>query len=484
MELRPEQLAESARGFVVAGAGCGKTRLIAQTAGFVAPPRQLVLTHTHAGVHAIRNRLHELGAEPRRCAVGTIDGFALRLVRSYPHLSGVEGDAEGLPINWNAIRLAAGRFLGSRVAGEVLRASYRGVFVDEYQDCSVEQHLFVEAIAKLLPVRVLGDPLQSIFEFENIVPWTEVESVFDALPRLTVPWRWLERNPALGKWLDKVRGSLEGDAHEVEVSDGVPGLKWREATDQNRIAVCAAAISANGTVVGLFDGAGTNRAISLGSKLGGRYQVVEALDAPAALEFARQLDSSSGLARARALLKVVDGCCVRTGTELESVRRALGQGRLEARSSMAPQRAAFLRALAGVASNDSPQALLAALNTLYQLRLTPIFRMGVWLAVAGSARLMQEGRASNLADGCALHRESLRHGGRSLARRTLATTLVAKGLEFQHALVLDAESLTRKELYVTLTRGSHSLTVLSQGPRIRVRQPQSKGSDSQFRLFE
>ena len=55
-----------------------------------------------------------------------------------------------------------------------------------------------------------------------------------------------------------------------------------------------------------------------------------------------------------------------------------------------------------------------------------------------------------------------RHKGRSVGRRRLiGTTLLVKGLEFDHAIVLDAASLSKKELYVALTRGARSLTIIS-----------------------
>ena len=55
-----------------------------------------------------------------------------------------------------------------------------------------------------------------------------------------------------------------------------------------------------------------------------------------------------------------------------------------------------------------------------------------------------------------------RYRGRPVGRHCLiGTTLLVKGLEFDHAIVLDAASLSRKELYVALTRGSRSLTIIS-----------------------
>ena len=60
------------------------------------------------------------------------------------------------------------------------------------------------------------------------------------------------------------------------------------------------------------------------------------------------------------------------------------------------------------------------------------------------------------------YHSEFRYKGRPVGRRRLiGTTLLVKGLEFDHAIVLDAGSLARKELYVALTRGARSLTVIS-----------------------
>jgi DNA helicase-2/ATP-dependent DNA helicase PcrA len=58
-----------------------------------------------------------------------------------------------------------------------------------------------------------------------------------------------------------------------------------------------------------------------------------------------------------------------------------------------------------------------------------------------------------------------RYRGRPTGRRKLiGTTLLVKGLEFDHAIVLEAGSLSKKELYVALTRGAKSLTIISCSP--------------------
>jgi len=71
----------------------------------------------------------------------------------------------------------------------------------------------------------------------------------------------------------------------------------------------------------------------------------------------------------------------------------------------------------------------------------------------------------SLADAAEKYHGEFRHKGRPVGRRRLiGTTLLVKGLEFDHAIVLDAASLSKKELYVALTRGARSLTVISTNP--------------------
>jgi len=43
-----------------------------------------------------------------------------------------------------------------------------------------------------------------------------------------------------------------------------------------------------------------------------------------------------------------------------------------------------------------------------------------------------------------------------------------KGLEYDHAIILDADLLGLKELYVALTRGSRSITIISSSDELPV----------------
>ena len=73
-------------GSVVAAAGCGKTEQIARATGY-GEGRRLVLTHTHAGVDALRKRLKDNHVSSTRFAIDTIAGWCLRYAASYPSRS-------------------------------------------------------------------------------------------------------------------------------------------------------------------------------------------------------------------------------------------------------------------------------------------------------------------------------------------------------------------------------------------------------------
>lgn len=92
-------------------------------------------------------------------------------------------------------------------AGSVLKATYAGVVVDEYQDCIQAQHEIILEMSRHLPIRVLGDPMQGIFSFAgSLVDWNKLE--FPVVNVATQPWRWSKSNPELGRYLMTVRESL------------------------------------------------------------------------------------------------------------------------------------------------------------------------------------------------------------------------------------------------------------------------------------
>lgn len=175
------------RGIVTAPAGCGKTHLIADALmRHTGSKPILVLTHTNAGVAALRTRLDHEDVPASRYRLSTIDGWAIRLAKTFPRTSGVDPAAlllHNRQRDYPLIRDAAWRLLHGRHIDDVLRATYDRLIVDEYQDCGQRQHGIVCNAASALRTVLLGDPMQAILvseihyrigirRFVGISPWS------------------------------------------------------------------------------------------------------------------------------------------------------------------------------------------------------------------------------------------------------------------------------------------------------------------------
>jgi len=67
-------------------------------------------------------------------------------------------------------------------------------------------------------------------------------------------------------------------------------------------------------------------------------------------------------------------------------------------------------------------------------------------------------------DAAIMVREQNRYYGRSLPKRGVGSTLLLKGLEAEVVVILNADVLDARNLYVAMTRGSKALTICSHSP--------------------
>ena len=142
-DLLPKALAEfKSKGFVIAPAGYGKTHLIA-LAVKEAIGKQLILTHTFAGVNSIKAKLNKLGVPSSKYQVDTIASWTLRLCLAYPKNSGWTIENPQSSKEWNQLYDASRMLLEKQFIRHVVCCTYTGIYVDEYQDCSTQQHALV-----------------------------------------------------------------------------------------------------------------------------------------------------------------------------------------------------------------------------------------------------------------------------------------------------------------------------------------------------
>lgn len=213
------------RGLLIAPAGHGKTTAIADCL-LQCPDNecQLVLTHTHAGIASLRSKFRKKNISSKKYQLETITGFAQRYVLSILG-SSVLPDEEDKEYFGMAVEKCRS-LLESKIIQSIIKISYDGVFVDEYQDCTIDQHHMVLGIARNLPLHLFGDPLQGIFSFEN-KPLVDIENdlrMFKRFDLLDYPWRWHETNPELGQYIFNIRKQLEAGRSIYLNSSSVKGV--------------------------------------------------------------------------------------------------------------------------------------------------------------------------------------------------------------------------------------------------------------------
>jgi len=447
-------------------AGTGKTQIVAALAAVATElgERPLVLTHTNAGVDVLRRRLRRFGVTGSTVRVDTIASWSFDLVRHYPLLSGVTVPEEP---DWTRSKeYYAGAAAAVRAAAirAVLRASYGLVIVDEYQDCVIEQHELIAAIAESLPVCVFGDPLQNIFSFgDNVtVRWSDdVVGLWPAVPLPVRPWRWDGHNEPLGQWLIDIRPSL-ASGQPIDLV-GAP-LTYRSSVGGPRAGInaCYALTSAAGSVVAIKRFEPECAAVAAQTK--GSYGMMEELEGKFMAKFARTVDSGDPRLIAVATRDFAKDCIsgIASPTLLNSViANKLARGELVA-NLRRPGAERQLALLSGLLTDPSPTRVGETLKAIGQLDAGRLYRREAWrdmikaLTVAGASDGVTVVQALNRV------RDRARRIGRPPEERVISRPLLIKGLEYDHALVLDAERLSATELYVALSRGRKTLMVVSE----------------------
>jgi len=174
--------------------------------------------------------------------------------------------------------------------------------------------------------------------------------------------------------------------------------------------------------------------------------------------FARDMDCKVGHERAVALIDFASECMTQVGASLETVRKALAAGRAT-RSSKCPEQQA---ALQNVVTSDGMEPVLVALDSLAQVTDAKVVRRELLIEARRTLHAMIGHEHACVHDAAWEVRSRTRRIGRPMAKRAFGTTLLVKGLEFDHAVVLDADEMNANNLYVALTRGVKTLTVVSK----------------------
>ncbi len=197
------------------------------------------------------------------------------------------------------------------------------------------------------------------------------------------------------------------------------------------------------------------------------YGNIETIECADLMKHADAIDTACGLDRAEAVVSFAVECITAVRKELGTALTTLRAPKSTGRRPL--KRQSELDLLVDVQRASGLGPVLPALEGIRGMSGTKLWRKELYYAMLQSLREFATGEHQSLKDAAWAVRNRTRHAGRRMARKTIGRTLLVKGLEFDHCIVLNADSLKEKDLYVALTRGACSLTILSRRPVLQPR---------------
>ena len=447
---------------IVAPAGHGKTEMIVDMVER-ASGRQLLLTHTHAGVDALQKRLDRRNISKSKYTISTIAAFCIRWGLSYYNTAKV--DLLLSPYNSSSNNYYTQFYNGAKTIflhewpKRVLEASYAGIIVDEYQDCQQIHHEMFQALSRYLPVRVLGDPLQGIFAFsgQKIVDWDNLG--FPVIEIDTSPWRWIHTNPALGRYLCNIRKNL------------LPTLSGRECTISIDCNDSVQIIPPNAfSLYSLRDEFRNYKSVLYITKweqqqgrfclqYPGIFQYDEKQDSKELFEHANILSSQSGAGLMQAVIDFEKICATNVMSELKSYYDRLAKNNYS--FAKITKKVSFGQLLLDLQKSDRYEIILRILKWFETDTSFKCYRKELHSEMIRSVYYAKEHSISILDAAMRIRRDPTLQKRYQGFKFLSSRTLLSKGLEFDCVIIDMSTPLTAKEFYVAMTRAMKKIYILS-----------------------
>jgi DNA helicase-2/ATP-dependent DNA helicase PcrA len=449
-------------GAIIAPAGHGKTEMIADIV-LASTGKQLLLTHTNAGVDALKKRLDKKQVKESKYTVSTIAAFCIRWCLAYKHTA-VIPDFKGIEnVDYDTLYKATEVIFHHGWAGKVLKNTYASIIVDEYQDCTIDQHSLIISLNSFLPVYVLGDPLQGIFDWSKpVVDWKTIE--FEKVNVATEPWRWKETNPELGKYLERQREilwpALNGDAVQVQtipVDNYIRVISSMQFdNDQYEIGKSYRSV--------LYITKWPRKQLSVCQRHPWRFQYDEPQELNELSTFAKCFDDENGYKRALAVLCFMGTCATKVTSELNSYINNLKKSRCD--FSRIRKHTELKETLQTLCREQNLQAIMDVLHWARDYKKSRVYRIELFREMFRSIEYART-------HGCSIYEGAQHIRTNPVFRRNYdnfsclsSRTLLSKGLEFDCVLVDMTEPLRAKDFYVALTRARYEIIFITDSGRV------------------
>ena len=448
-----ERISNSHSAVIIAPAGHGKTEMITEiverTSG-----KSLLLTHTNAGVDALKKRMTKKGISSNKYKVETIASFCIRWCCAYYNSADINLSLS--PYNKDEVKqyydqyyIGARQLFHNTWAGNIIRITYSRIIVDEYQDCTVKHHEIFKELERYLPITVLGDPMQGIFGFDDpLVEWNNLG--FSIIDIRTYPWRWKEINPNLGEYLSTVREQLlpilSGRKATVNLSNN-PNVCVISPNDFNMYALLDDLQSYNSVI---YITKWEKQQIDLCTRSGGLFQNDEKQECPELFKFAQRFDQYQGCELAKNVLQFIKECATNVTTDLKSYYERLKNNSSD--FSRITKHKDIGQLIEKVCLSSTLTDVYNLIYSFKDNKSFKIYRKELYHEMLRSIKYAKEHNDTVFNSANHIRKDANLQRRYTQFKYLSSRTLLSKGLEFDCVIIDMRDKLSGKEFYVAMTR--------------------------------
>lgn len=466
------------RALLIAPAGHGKTHTLADCVK-VEHARgnyPLILTHTHAGIASIKEKMRQEGIPSEYAHVETILGFAQRYVLAYAKHAQLPAADNGM--YFPTILQKAVGLLAHAVIQSVITASYDSVYVDEYQDCTREQNQFVQLLADILPMHLMGDELQGIFDFDQLVSFDADLSGYMRFDFLTTPWRWRKVGncAALGDKILEVRKMLDDgigvDLKAIACPHFEFGLLPKQMSNHDfyqTIAKRISKIQSRSVLILVPNIAEDGHQISVGERAGILSQIdyrrsftlLDAIDDRSYYSCAKEIDTFvTSFLRIRNPYKHLCDILHALTFNKTDYSPWVNEHRIVTRTGENRGRSEQLMRLYETYSDSPSYANLYSLIGFFAKEIK--CKMKRPMLCRSVLKALRNAEGTSAYSQMVQQKNKLRQTGRKVEGLCMGTTLLTKGLEFDDVIIFDAQLFDKKNFYVAISRACKHLVIFTR----------------------
>lgn len=448
---------------IIAPAGHGKTEMIADIVEY-SNGKQLLLTHTNAGVDALEKRLRKREISKDKYTILTIAAFCIKWCVSYPGTASFDITLSPLckgtqNLYYEQLYLGTAKVFENKWAGSVLSSSYSSVIVDEYQDCTKTQHEIILSINKFLPVHVLGDPLQGIFDWAGpLVDWNALE--IPVVEVATKPWRWEKTNPALGAYLKNIRTQLlpaiSGISTKVNIvncdnyieiisSDSFNGYKLLGKLNRYSSVLYLAKFE--------------NEQLSFSRFMSGIFQNDEIQECDILFNAAQRFDQTHKNNLALAILDFAESCATHVKKETMSYRNNLLKSSMN--FSRIHKHLELGHMLSKICETDRLEIISDVIKWFQEQICFKVYRKELFAEMRRSIKYALDNRTTVFEAVNHVRRDRNLQKRYSQFKYLSSRTVLSKGLEFDCVIIDMRDPLKAKDFYVAITRAKKMVYIIS-----------------------